>query len=1087
MKKIITYFIKYHVAVNVMVFAFFAFGILGALNMKSSFFPLVDSQLIRISLAYPGASPAEIEEGVVLKIEDNLKGIVGVERVTSVSRENSASVNVEVEKGKNIDIVLSDVKNAVDRVPSFPSGMEPPVIAKVESIRPTISFTISGDNVSLKSLKQYARNVENDIRGIEGISQVEISGFPEEEIEIAVRENDLRAYKMSFTEVANAVRNSNILITGGNIKTTDEDYLIRASNRSYYGIELQNLIVRTETNGNIIRLKDIAEIRDTWSENPDRLYYNGNLAIDITVSNTNNEDLISSADKIKDYIDKYNQQQQNVQLSVTSDRSITLNGRTKLLVENGIVGILLVLFFLALFLNLRLAIWVAFGLPVAFLGMFIFAGQFGVTINVLSLFGMIIVIGILVDDGIVIGENIYHHYYDLGKTKVQAAIDGTMEVIPPIVSAILTTIIAFSTFFFVDGRIGSFFGEVSTIVLLTLSVSLIEALVILPAHIAHSKALDRKKLENDEDKKTNKLDAFFTKINRGADKYLGKFRDNCYVPFLKFSLNNKIFIFCLFIATLFISFSALKGGIIKSSFFPRVASDRVQITLNMPQGTNERITDSVISFIEEKVWLVNKEFTAKQSGDEDVVENVIKRVGPGSANATLSVNLLPGETRDFSSPEITNAIQKLVGKVYGVESLVFGSGGNFGGSPVAVSLLGNNITELKAVKDELKQTLENNPLLKDVTDNDPAGIKEVRIKLKDNAYLLGLNLQSIMSQVRFGFFGFQAQRFQRGQDEIKVWVRYDKKDRSSINDLDDMRIITPIGTRVPLSEIANYTIERGDIAINHLEGKREIQISADLKDLETSETEILDNIKNNIMPEILSKYPTVSPLYEGQNREAKKTTDSLNLVGPIILLLIYIVIAFTFRSYSQPILLIIMIPFSMIGVIWGHYIHNFSIGILSFLGIIALIGIMVNDGLVLIGKFNSYLKEGFKFDDALIKAGQSRFRAIFLTSLTTIAGLAPLIFEKSRQAQFLIPMAISIAYGIALATILTLVMLPLMLAASNTIKVQIKWLRTNQDVTKEEVERAIIESNYNDGSTTEVEAKEAQERLESNYKKDKNE
>ena len=1062
MKKIITYFIKYPVAVNVIILAFFVFGILGAISMKSSFFPLVDSQLIRISLAYPGASPAEMEEGVVLKIEDNLKGIVGVERVTSVSRENSASVNVEVEKGKNIDVVLSDVKNAVDRVPSFPSGMEPPVIAKVENNRPTISFTVSGENVSLKALKQYARNVENDIRGIEGISQVAITGYPDEEIEIAVRENDLRAYNLSITEVANAVRNSNILITGGNIKTADEDYLIRASNRSYYGIELQNLIVRTEVNGNIIRLKDIAELRDTWSETPDRLYYNGNLAIDITVSNTNNEDLISSADKIKEYIEEYNQVQQNVQLSITSDRSTTLNDRTWLLTKNAISGILLVLFFLALFLNLRLAFWVAFGLPVSFLGMFIFAAQLGVTINVLSLFGMIIVIGILVDDGIVIGENIYHHYYDLGKSKIRAAIDGTMEVIPPIVSAILTTIIAFSTFFFVDGRMGSFFGEVSTIVLLTLSVSLIEALIILPAHIAHSKALDRKKLENGTAKKTNKIDAFFKKINRGANAILVKFRDNYYVPFLKFSLQHKFFIFCVFVASLLISVSALKGGVVKSSFFPRVASDRVQITLNMPQGTNEKITDSLISLIEDKVWLVDKEYTEKQTGNVQVIENVIKRVGPGSANATLSVNLLPGETRDFSSPEITNAIQQKVGKVYGVESLVFGSGGNFGGSPVAVSLLGNNIKELKAVKAELKEALENNPLLKDVTDNDPAGIKEVRITLKDNAYLLGLNLQTIMAQVRGGFFGFQAQRFQRGQDEIKVWVRYDKKDRSSIKNLDDMRIITPTGARIPFSEIANYVIERGDISINHLEGKREIQVTADLKDLSASETEILDNIKTNIMPEILSKYPTVTPLYEGQNREAKKTTDSLNLVGPIILLLIYIVIAFTFRSYSQPILLIIMIPFSMIGVIWGHYFHNMAIGILSFLGIIALIGIMVNDGLVLIGKFNNYLKEGMKFDDALVRAGQSRFRAIFLTSLTTVAGLAPLIFEKSRQAQFLIPMAISIAYGIAIATILTLLMLPMMLSVSNTIKVKIKWLITNRKITREEVERAIIESKFDE-------------------------
>ena len=1062
MKKIITYFIKYPVAVNVMIIAFVVFGLVGIFSMKSSFFPLVDSQLIRISLVYPGASPAEMEEGVVLKIEDNLKGIVGVERVTSVSRENSANVNVEVEKGKNIDVVLSDVKNAVDRVPSFPSGMEPPVIAKVESIRPTISFTVSGDNVALKSLKQYARGIENDIRGIDGISQVEISGFPEEEIEIAVRENDLRSYNMSFTEVSNAIRNTNILITGGNIKTVEEDYLIRASNRSYYGVELQNIIVRTESNGNIIRLKDVASVNDTWSENPDRLYYNGNLAINVTVSNTNNEDLISSADKIKEYIYEYNQRQQNVQLNVSSDSSITLNGRTKLLLENGVVGILLVLFFLALFLNLRLAIWVAFGLPVAFFGMFMFAAQFDVTINVLSLFGMIIVIGILVDDGIVIGENIYHHYYDLGKSKINAAIDGTMEVIPPIVSAILTTIIAFSTFFFVDGRIGSFFGEVSTIVLLTLSVSLIEALVILPAHIAHSKALDRRKLENGEVKKAKGIDDFFKKINAGADKYLTIFRDKYYVPVLKFSLQNKFFVFCAFIATLLISFSALSGGVIKSSFFPRIASDRVQISLNMPQGTNEKITDSIISFIEEKVWLTEKEYSKKQTGNISIIENVIKRVGPGSANATLTVNLLPGEARDFSSPEITNSIQQKVGKIYGVETLTFGSGGNFGGSPVAVSLLGNDIKELKAVKDELKEFLENNPLLKDVADNDPAGIKEVRIKLKDNAYLLGLNLQTIMSQVRAGFFGFQAQRFQRGQDEIKVWVRYDKKDRSSIKDLDDMRIVAPNGTRIPFSEIANYTIERGDISINHLEGKREIQITADLKDLSASETAILDNIKENIMPEILSKYPTVKPIYEGQNREAKKTTDSINVVGPIILLLIYIVIAFTFRSYSQPILLIIMIPFSMIGVIWGHYIHNFAIGILSFLGIIALIGIMVNDGLVLIGKFNSYLKEGFKYDDALIKAGQSRFRAIFLTSLTTIAGLAPLIFEKSRQAQFLIPMAISIAYGIAIATLLTLIVLPMLLSSSNWFKVKIKWLITGNEISKEEVERAVIDSKYDE-------------------------
>ena len=1053
MKKIISYFIKFPVAVNVFIIAFLIFGFIGGKSMLSSFFPLVDSKLIRISLFYPGASPAEMEEGIVLKIEDNLKGIVGVDRITSISQENSANINVEIEKGKNIDVVLADVKNAVDRVPSFPSGMEPAVIAKIETMRPTISFSLSGENIPLSTLKQYARTVENDIRGIKGISQVILSGFPEEEIAISVRENDLRAYNLTFQDVANAVSNTNILITGGNIKTSAEDYLIRASNRSYHADELLNIIVRAEPNGNIIRLNDVADVKDTWSETPDRIYFSGKKAINITVNNTNNEDLISSAEKVKEYIDKFNQQHDNVHLDISSDNSITLTQRTELLFKNAIMGILLVLFFLSIFLNARLAFWVAAGIPISFLGMFIFAAQLGITINVLSLFGMIIVIGILVDDGIVIGENIFHHY-EKGKSPIRAAIDGTMEVLPPVVSAILTTIVAFSTFFFLDGRMGDFFSEVAEVVILTLLVSLIEALIILPAHIAHSKALMR------EGRKVSKMDEFFRKVNKFADKWLMKLRDTVYVPYLRFFLKNKFLGFAIPIALLIFSIGAIRGGIVGTSFFPRVASDRISIDLKMTQGTNEMITDSIISSIEDRVWEVNEEFTKKQSGNVPVVQNIVKRIGPGTSNASLTVNLLPGESRDFPSDEINTAIRDRVGRVSGVESLVFGSNSGFGGSPIAVSLLGSDIVELKAAKEELRITLTNNPLLKDITDNDPAGIKEIQIQLKDKANILGLNLQSIMGQVRSGFFGFQAQRFQRGQDEIRVWVRYDKNNRSSIKHLDDMWINTPSQSKVPFSEIATYKIVRGEIAINHLEGKREIQVTADLKSVSESASDIMTEIKDEIMPEIISKYPTVSALYEGQNREAKKTTDSLDILKWVILTIIYIIIAFTFRTYSQPLLLIIMIPFSLIGVVWGHFFHGFQVNILSWLGIIALIGIMVNDGLVLIGKFNLYLKEGMKYDEALLQAGKSRFRAIFLTTLTTIAGLAPLLLEGSRQAQFLKPMAISISYGIGIATVLTLVMLPLLLSVSNSVKVFIKWMRTDNEISKEEVERAIIEMNY---------------------------
>jgi multidrug efflux pump subunit AcrB len=695
-----------------------------------------------------------------------------------------------------------------------------------------------------------------------------------------------------------------------------------------------------------------------------------------------------------------------------------------------------------------------------------FAGYFNVTINVLSLFGMIIVIGILVDDGIVIAENIYQHY-EKGKSPEQAAIDGVMEVLPAIVSAILTTILAFGIFLFLDGRIGEFFGEVSVVVMLTLLVSLVEALIILPAHLAHSKAL---RVQNPV-QKPGILGVFqnvFSKlryINKFGDFIMRWLRDKVYSPILRFSLNYKFLTISLFVVFFMLTNASFQGGIIRGAFFPQVASDRVAISLNMPNGTNEKVTDSIISFIEAKAIEVTNEISDEYLGEtpeKHLVENMIKNIGPGSSTASLTINLLPGEERpnEITTDLVTNRLRERVGPVIGIESLVYGGGGNFGGVPVSVSLLGNDISELKAVKAELKKNLEDNILLKDVTDNDPAGIKEIRLELNESAYALGLNLRTVMTQVRSAFFGAQAQRFQRGQDEIRVWVRYDRENRSSINNLDNMRITAPNGQKVPLKEIASYTIERGDVAINHLEGRREIQVSADIKDKKkTSATDIMAEIRDDIMPDILSKYPTVTPSYEGQNRERLKLFNSLTAVGLTVLALIYIVIAFTFRSYSQPLLLMLLIPLSLPAVAWGHWIHDFSVNILSMLGIIALIGIMVNDGLVLISKFNSNLREGLKFDDALYEAGRSRFRAIFLTSITTVAGLAPLIFEESRQAQFLIPMAVSIAYGIGFATVLTLVVLPIFLSFSNSLKKNTKWLATGNDITKEEVERAIKERN----------------------------
>ena len=593
---------------------------------------------------------------------------------------------------------------------------------------------------------------------------------------------------------------------------------------------------------------------------------------------------------------------------------------------------------------------------------------------------------------------------------------------------------------------GDNFSQVAIIVSLILLVSLFEALVILPSHIAHSRALD-------PGQKT-----FF--FNRWGDQLIRFLRDKLYVPYLRFFVHNRFLGIVIPVSFLILTIGALRGGIIRTTFFPNIASDRIVVDLKMPKGTSEQITTSQILKIEDAVWKVNEKYTEKQTGNIDVVDNVITRIGPGTSSASVRVNLLPGDLRDFSADELTNSLRNLVGdSIVGEESLTFGSGSRFGGKPVSISLVGYNIEELKAATEMLKLKMNQHSQLKDVIDSDPEGIKEIKIQLKENAYLLGLSYNSIMSQVRSAFFGRQVQRLQRGQDEVRIWVRYSLEDRKSINNLDEMRIVTPSGQRVPLKEIVDYEIKRGEVAINHIDGKREIQVSADLNNPKDSPIDIISDLKESVLKEVFASYPSVSALYEGQNREAAKVGKSARAVVPVVLFLIFAIVAFTFRSYSQPLILMLMIPFSLIGVAWGHFLHDKSVSILSTLGIIALIGIVVNDGLVLITKFNKYLKEGMKYNDALIEAGKSRFRAIFLTSMTTVAGLSPLIFEKSRQAQFLIPMALSIVYGIILATFLTLLLLPLLLSVSNSIKVYLRWLWTGNKPTRESVERSVKEIN----------------------------
>ena len=755
MKDFIKQFIKYPVLGNVIVFTVLIFGFFGLQSLKTTFFPQIPSKFIIIQAVYPGASPQEVEEGIVLKIEDNLKGLTGIDRVTSVSSENMGTITVELHTGYPIDVALQDVKNAVDKISYFPVGMEPPVIFKREMMDFAVNFALHGD-VDLHQLKKQARRIERELRNVDGISKITLSGFPKEEIEIGFREDDLRRYHLSFAEVSAAVRKSNIRVTGGKIKGPQEELLIRANSKGYHADELKHIVIRATADGTIIRLKDVADVRDRWEDNPDRVYFNGKPAVAIDVNTTNEEDLFFVANYVLNYIKTFNQTHDRIQASVLRDGSKIIQARIDILTKNGIWGIILVLIFLTLFLNARLSIWVSLGIPISFAGMFALAPLVGITINVMSLMAMILVVGMLVDDGIVIAENIYQHYED-GEKPYLAAVHGTMEVLPSVLSAVLTTVVIFSTFFFLEGGMGDRTKDLAYVVIAALLFSLVEAAFILPAHVGHSKALKIKPGQK------NRFEAF-------TEKMLFWVRDRLYAPLLRFSIDHSGMAIAIPIALLIITIGALKGGLVKTTFFPNIELDNAVISLQLPAGTSTAITDSLLGTIEQAVWAVNEEYKESHATSKNIITGVTRKVGPGTNEGKITANFIGGEKRAWSSIEIVDHIRTQTGAIPEATNLEFG-GGNHWGKPVSIAIVGENLKEVRAAKNALKNKLKKINALKDVVDNDPPGLREVTITLKEKALALGLTPKDVMDQVRGGFFGSEAQRIQRGIDEVRIYVR----------------------------------------------------------------------------------------------------------------------------------------------------------------------------------------------------------------------------------------------------------------------------------------------------------------------------
>jgi len=854
----------------------------------------------------------------------------------------------------------------------------------------------------------------------------------------------LRRYQLTFDEISRAIASANINISGGKLETSDEEILIRAYGRNYFADELLNLVVRANPDGTLIYLKNVASIKEKWEDVPDKSYYNGRNAVVLNIDKTASEDILTVAGDAKALVQQFNDANAKVQALVIDDTTIPLRQRLELLMKNGILGLILILILLGFFLNLRLSFWVSVGIPFSFAGMFIIANLSGITINVISLFGMILVVGILVDDSIVVGENIFSHY-ERGKPALKAALDGSVEMLGPVTTSVLTTIIAFLPFFFLSGFLGKFIWHMAVVVIAALVFSLIEAFLILPAHLAHSKALGEKRKVSGIRQRIEKIIHFLTY--------------RMYAPSLKLAMRRKWITVAIPFAFVFLTIGLIGGGFIGVTFFPFIDGDSLPVNISLVAGRQEADTDSLLARIERISWEVNGQMKNKRSDGKDVIIGIKRDIGSndfgdaGSHAGKLTLQLLDGEERNMDSFIIANRIRQAVGSIPEAQKISFGRTSVFG-KPVSVSLLGNNLNEMNKARDLMVAELNNFTTLKDITDSNQEGRREINIELKPRAYALGLTLRDVAGQVRQGFFGQEVQRIQRGRDEIRVWVRYRPEDRASLGFLDQMRIRTNSGAEYQFSELASYEIKRGITAINHLEKKREIRVEADLVDTEIDLPPILSEIRQRVVPAVLSQVQGVQISFEGQSRDQQKMQESMRSAFSVALLGMVILLFLVFRSYAQGLHIFSFIPFGIMGAIWGHGIQGIQVNTLSIYGIIALTGIIINDSIVFVDQINRNIREKQKVFDAVYNAGISRMRPILLTTLTTAVGLGPIIFETSRQAQFLIPMAVSVAYGLLFGTFILLIILPASYLVQNKLRLWMAYLFTGKKHEPEEVEPA---------------------------------
>ncbi|VAV85015.1 Acriflavin resistance protein [hydrothermal vent metagenome] len=1028
MKGLIAWFAKNDVAANLLMITI---AFLGLFMLKDKIvlevFPEFDMDIVTINVPYRGSTPVEVEEGVVIKVEEAIFDLAGIEELSSTSSEGSGSVMVEVAKGYDPRDMLDDIKNRVDSITTFPDEAERPTYSLSEHKAQVITVVIAGA-LSEREIRRLGERVRDDLTTLPGITQVFLKEVRPYEISVEVSEATLQRHGLTFAAIATAIRRSSLDLPAGTVKTRGGEILLRTKAQAYTGKDFEEIPVFTREDGTALKLGDVANVIDGFEDVPIEPRFNGKPAVMLDVFRSGDQSAIELADTVKEYLEEARgTMPPGVELSHWRDRSKVVKGRLNTLMRNGIQGGILVFLLLTMFLRLRVAFWVCVGIPVSFLGAIALMPLFGVTINLVSLFAFILVLGIVVDDAIVTGENIYTHS-KRSNDPLEAAIKGTQEVAVPVVFGVLTTVAAFAPLLMMEGRRAPLFAQIPLVVIPVLLFSLIESKLVLPAHLKHLR------LYGKGGKKPN----IFSRLQGKVADSLVYFIDTFYRPALAAVLKRRYLALSAFVGAAMIVV-ALVYVHLHFTFFPRVQSEVATATLIMPLGTPFEVTADYVGRINEAAEDLRAKYVDKETG-KSVIKDILSTPGSvwgsaGSNTGRVTFEIVEPEKRsvDVTSFELVKEWRESIGALPGVKELSFRSELGRGGDPVDIQLKGVDFETLSVVVAKIKTWLTQYPGVFDITDSFEDGKEEIKLTLKPKAYYLGIKEEDLARQVRQAFFGAEAQRIQRGREDVRVMVRYPEKERRTLASLENMKIRTESGTEVPFSEVADMKIGRGFSSIKRVGRMRTINVRADI-DKKAVNVMGMNAELGKFLKATLRGYPGVSYSFEGEAKEQRKSFGSLTVGVIAVFFIIYVILAIPFRSYSQPLIVMSVIPFGLLGAFVGHFIVGISLSIMSILGMLALTGVVVNDSLVMVDFVNQRIKDGMPLDEAVRIAGPARFRAIILTSLTTFVGLVPLIFEQSTQAQFLIPMAVSLGFGVLIATVFTLFLVPVNYMILNDIK-----------------------------------------------------